>query len=178
MDKQLESVEDALDFATQKHSGQFRRGGDSYISHPKAVADIVKQNKSSHKLDDLISAALLHDTIEDTEATFEEIAEKFGPNVASLVWELTSDQKEIERLGKTQYLQKKVLGISSWALVIKLSDRLHNLIDLETSDSKWAKKYALQTRAIIGFLKANRKLSQTHQKLIIKIEQIIDDYLR
>jgi (p)ppGpp synthase/HD superfamily hydrolase len=172
------NADEALRFATQKHNGQFRRGGAEYITHPTAVADTIDRVKSSsHRIDDLKSAAYLHDTLEDTDTTYEELLKQFGPVVMSLVHELTSDKAELERLGKTEYLKRKFSGMSSWALVIKLADRLSNIGDLDEADKKWAIKYARQTKDIIEYLKQNRKLSATHQKLVREIEEIVNGYL-
>ena len=119
-------VDDAKNLATQKHAGQIRKNsGEPYITHPAAVVDIVKRTKGdSHKIDSLVAAAWTHDTLEDTDMTREDLLSQFGPEVMILVHELTSDEAELKRLGKTEYLKKKMSGISSWALVVKLADRL------------------------------------------------------
>jgi (p)ppGpp synthase/HD superfamily hydrolase len=120
----------AVQFAGEKHKGQYRReSGLPYVIHPITVAFLLAENKESKKLEELMVAALLHDTLEDTDATFEEIAREFTPMVASLVLELTSDPEEIEEIGKNEYLTKKMVGMSSYALVIKLADRLSNIMD-------------------------------------------------
>ena len=175
---QESKADDALRVATIKHAGQFRRGGAPYITHPVAVAGHVKRVKpGSHKIDDLTSAAYLHDTREDTDITDSEILEQFGANVLSLVHELTSDEEELKRLGKTEYLKRKFAGISSWALVIKLADRLTNVADLDEAEETWAIKYATQTKTILDFLKLHRQLTRPQQHLVIDIEEIIDGYL-
>lgn len=171
-------TDDALEFATKAHSGQFRRNGKEYIEHPKAVAAHVKRVKPlSHKIDTLQAAAYLHDTREDTEVTDAEILEQFGPEVLTLVHELTSDEKELARLGKTQYLKKKFSGISSWALVIKLADRLDNVSDLLDADPEWARKYTKQTQEILQYLEQNRMLTKTQQKLVDEIRSMIVDFV-
>lgn len=171
-------ADDALKFATQKHKGQFRRGGAEYISHPTAVANTVARVKpNSHQLNDLRAAAYLHDVVEDTGVTYDEILAAFGPTVMTLVHELTSDEEQLEALGKTEYLKRKFSGISSWGLVIKLADRLNNVADLDEADEVWAVKYATQTKDILDYLKQNRKLSQTHHLLVNEIEAIINGYL-
>jgi glycerol-3-phosphate cytidylyltransferase-like family protein len=112
-----ESAE-ALDFATNAHAGQTRAGGDPYITHPVRVAASVEQHKKSQKLDALMQAALLHDTIEDTNTTYEDLETLFGGLVASLVKELTSDSEQIQKMGKANYLAHKMANMSSYALVI------------------------------------------------------------
>ena len=167
----------AQEFATQKHAGQFRRNGLPYIEHPKAVAAHVRRVKGdSHKIKDLEDAAWLHDTIEDTGTTSSELLTQFNPNVMALVHELTSDEEELARVGKTEYLKKKFIGISSWALVIKLADRLTNLSDLMEADQTWAKKYAAQTQDILDYLLANRKLTGPQQQLVSEIQAVLEEF--
>lgn len=171
-------ADDALEFATQKHKGVYRRGGAEYITHPKAVADTVERVKpKSHQLNDLKAAAFLHDVVEDAGVTYEEILQAFGPTVMTLVYELTSDEDQLKKHGKTEYLKRKFSEISSWGLVIKLADRLSNVGDLDEADETWAIKYATQTKDILDYLKQNRKLSQTHHLLVNEIEAIINGYL-
>ena len=95
-------VKKARKFATEVHKGVYRRGVDKngvkleYITHPVAVAKILHQHKSSHKIGPLVVACLLHDTVEDVEwVTIEVIKLNFGSLVASLVEELSSDPKVV-----------------------------------------------------------------------------------
>ena len=77
----------AIQFATKKHKGQFRKVSNSeYISHPVAVSYLVASFKKSKNLDELICACLLHDTLEDTDTDFVELAKEFTPLIASLVF--------------------------------------------------------------------------------------------
>jgi len=162
-----EGEEEALAYATKAHAGQTRSGGDPYISHPVRVANHIKQFKQSHNLDALISAAYLHDTIEDTDTTQEILHDLFGGLVASLVKELTSDPEEIKKVGKAQYLSHKMAAMSSYALVIKLADRLDNVKDITTARTpQWRAKYAAETNQILNYIEKTRALSGTHNKLI------------
>lgn len=162
-----EGSEDALKFATKAHAGQTRADGDPYITHPMRVADSIKQYKKSHNLDHLISAALLHDTVEDTDTTHEALHDLFGGLVASLVKELTSDPEKIKQMGKTEYLAQKMAAMSSYALVIKLADRLDNVKDIATAKTpEWRAKYKKETEHILDYIESNRVLSGTHKKLI------------
>ena len=164
----VEDVKQALQYATQAHAGQTRSGGDPYIGHPVRVAQIVQQYKQSHNIDALIAAAYLHDTIEDTDTTHEALHDLFGGLVASLVLELTSDLEEIKRVGKKEYLAKKMAhDMSSYGLVIKLADRLDNVKDIATAKSPaWRARYRDETEHIMDYLEKNRVLSDTHKKLI------------
>lgn len=172
-----ESKEQALQYATQAHQGQTRDGGAPYISHPVRVANIIKQYKDSHNIDALIQAAYLHDTIEDTDTTHEALHDLFGGLVASLVLELTSDLEEIKRVGKKDYLAKKMAhDMSSWGLVIKLADRLDNVKDITTAKTpEWRAKYKAETEHIMDYLEQNRVLSGTHKKLIDLIRAKINE---
>lgn len=173
-----EDRDDALTFARRAHAGQTRSTGEPYISHPISVAKSVEQYKKSHNLDALISAAYLHDTLEDTDTTHEDLERLFGGLVASLVKELTSNKDEIKRLGKTEYLSRKMAAMTSYALVIKLADRLDNVQDITTAKTlEWRKRYRDETEKILDYIEKNRVLSATHQKLIglirDKINQVV-----
>ena len=162
-----EGSEEALAYATQAHAGQTRSGGDPYITHPMRVADHIRKYKQSHNLDALISAAYLHDTIEDTSTTQEALHDLFGGLVASLVQELTSDPAQIKKMGKKHYLAHKMAAMSSYALVIKLADRLDNVKDITTAKTpEWRHKYAQETNHILDYIEKTRALSGTHRKLI------------
>lgn len=157
----------AIKFADLKHEGQVRKGsGEKYVTHPVAVSYLVSAYKQSKRLDELIVAAILHDTLEDTDTTFVELATEFTPLVASLVLELTNDPHQIEILGKLEYQTRKMIGMSSYGLVIKLADRLHNISDQPTE------KMVADTLKLMEALLLRRKLSDTHINLIDEILSI------
>lgn len=167
-----ESPAQAARFAAQAHSGQKRSGGLPYISHPVRVANLVKKYKNSKALDDLLSAAFLHDTIEDTDTTEEQLKKMFGELVASLVSELTSNKEEIDRVGKTEYLANKMTNMSSWGLVIKLADRLDNVSDIKNAKTPaWRHRYRIETETILDRIEKDRELSNTHKNLISAIRE-------
>jgi len=87
----------ALKYAVKAHEGQFRSDGTPYVKHPERVAAFVKNFKKSHNLDALISAAYLHDTIEDTDTTHEDLEKMFGGLIASMVKELTSEPVTLKK---------------------------------------------------------------------------------
>lgn len=163
-----EDLRQVLQFATDAHQGQERAGGEPYIGHPIRVAQTIAKYKQSHNIDALIAAAYLHDTIEDTDTTHQALHDLFGGLVASLVQELTSDLEEIKRVGKKDYLAKKMAHeLSSWALVIKLADRLDNVKDIATAKTpEWRAKYRAETEHILNYIEQNRALSNTHKELI------------
>lgn len=176
----LKSVEEDRDkafaYAQQAHDGQTRADGTPYFNHPHRVAQSVERFKKSKNLDALISAAYLHDTIEDTDTTHEDLEKMFGGLVASLVQELTSDKDQVKQHGKTEYLQQKMAGMTSYALVIKLADRLDNVQDIATAKSpSWRRKYKRETENILSYIEKNRVLSGTHQKIIRMIREKLQE---
>lgn len=164
-------IQEALEYATLMHKGQYRKNGTEYIEHPIKVANYVSRFKESANIETLIIAAYLHDTLEDTEANYYDIVEKFGPQVASIVLELTTDEDLKNEIGKTRYLEIKMKNMSSWALVIKLCDRLANVSDLGYADEKFRNKYMNETIEILSYVIENRNLSKTHITIMIHISQ-------
>jgi (p)ppGpp synthase/HD superfamily hydrolase len=119
-------------FAKCKHDEiyQTRKGtGVPYFIHPKGVALIVLKNGGNT---DQIKAALLHDTLEDTHTSDEELRVCFGEHVQSLVRELTNQRYKIDEIGKEAYMTEKLMKLSNEALLVKLADMLYNLNDHPT----------------------------------------------
>lgn len=101
----MDIFEEALLFATEKHSGQIRRMADTpYILHPVEVAAIVSTMTEDREV---LAAAVLHDTVEDTDTTLEEIREKFGKRVSLLVMTETEDKREDKPPAETWELRKE-----------------------------------------------------------------------
>ena len=170
----LSKLKQALQFAKEKHEGQFRKFDKKpYVTHPIRVQELVNQFKGQSKnIEAIRIAGLLHDTVEDTNTTLKEIREIFGNLVASLVNELTSDSDKIEKYGKTVYLKNKLSNdLSDYALVLKLADRLDNVSDFPTAGEKFVTKYKKETEEIISHLELNRKLTNTQKKIIEKIKE-------
>lgn len=163
------NVNKALEYATIMHDGQYRHDGTPYINHPIRVANYVHSFKKSKQLDNLIISAYLHDTIEDTQATYYDIVNNFGAQVASIVLELTTDEDLKNEIGKQRYLEIKMKNMSSWALVIKLCDRLDNILDIKNSNENFIKRYISETTEIMNYLIKNRDLSNTHINIIKEI---------
>ena len=122
-------IDRAVDYASNKHRDQLRKDGSPYIIHPLAVAQIVAEMG----LDvDAVLGALLHDCIEDTDASFDEIAKRFSPTVAELVEGVTkltranfssTEQAQMENLRKMFMAMSKDIRV----VLIKIADRLHNM---------------------------------------------------
>ncbi|GKX32915.1 MAG: GTP pyrophosphokinase [Rhizobiaceae bacterium MnEN-MB40S] len=120
-------------YAMQKHGKQTRASGDPYISHPLEVAAILTD---MHLDESTIAVALLHDTIEDTTATRDEIDELFGEDIGALVEGLTKIKKldlVTKRAKQAENLRKLLLAVSDdvRVLLVKLADRLHNMRTLD-----------------------------------------------
>jgi (p)ppGpp synthase/HD superfamily hydrolase len=163
-----EFISHALSYATKAHDGQFRADKTTpYVKHTERVAAIVNKYLKGHAPKELIATAFLHDTIEDTNTTKEDLEKLFGGLVASLVQELTSDSDKIKEIGKTAYLSSKMELMTDMALIVKLADRLDNVSDIKTAKSEsWRKKYKTQTEEILLHLEKNRNLGYVHKKLI------------
>ena len=126
-------IRKAYEMADDLHKGQMRQSGEPYISHPLNVSYILAE---MHADSDTLCAALLHDTLEDTSATKEEIASEFNDEVAKLVDGVTKISKMNFSSKKDQNMantRKIITGITEDVriIIIKLADRLHNMLTLE-----------------------------------------------
>ena len=129
----LEVIQRAYAYADEKHKNQLRKSGEPYIIHPLAVAEIVAEIGLDT---DAIAAALLHDCLEDTDASFEEISRLFGETVANLVEGVTKltrvqystmEEQQMENLRKMFMAMSKDIRV----ILIKIADRLHNTRTLQ-----------------------------------------------
>ena len=133
-----ETLTKAYDFALKAHQNQKRMSGDPYLIHPVAVADIL----TDLKLDSAtIATGLLHDTIEDTHATYKTIEKEFGKEVADLVEGVTKiSEFENQAIynSKAENFRKLILATSRdiRVLLVKLADRLHNMRTLKSIEEK------------------------------------------
>jgi len=154
-------------YAMKAHGSQTRASGDPYFSHPLEVAAIL----TDLKLDDAtIVAALLHDTIEDTEATRAEIDQIFGSEIGALVEGLTK-LKRLELVSReakqAENLRKLLLAISDdvRVLLIKLADRLHNMRTLEFVPPESRKRIAEETLDIYAPLAGRMGMQEMREEL-------------
>lgn len=143
----LEDIKKAFEFADIKHFGQKRNSGEKYIIHPLNVAYILSEIHADSKT---IEAALLHDTIEDCDVSYEELENLFGVEVAKLVESITKINK-LNFNGATEALianQRKILvGMTEdvRVIILKLADRLHNMRTLWALSEKRQKANAKET---------------------------------
>jgi (p)ppGpp synthase/HD superfamily hydrolase len=166
----------AWDFAKDLHKSQVRKfiGLPYFDAHVQKVNGIVKQYT---KDEDLLIAALLHDTLEDcyedVDVGYHEIKELFGLRVANLVKELTSDGDELDTDysgNKTDYLIDKMINMTDDAMIIKLADRLQNISDAFTASEKFRNKYFIETTNIIREVERHRTLNKIQNLLIGEIK--------
>ncbi len=133
-----ETLSKAYNFAVKVHKDQKRQSGDPYVIHPVAVANILTELKLDSAT---IATGLLHDTIEDTYATYKTIEEQFGKEVADLVDGVTKIsvfENQAESNSRAENFRKLILATSKdiRVLLVKLADRLHNMRTLKAIDKK------------------------------------------
>ena len=156
-DADLDKIRKAYAYAEQAHSGQVRISGDAYIIHPLNVAYILT---GLHLDDETICAALLHDVVEDTCATLEEMEAEFGKNIMALIDGVT-------KLGRIEYMSKEDVQLENYrkmflamakdirVIMIKLADRLHNMRTLKYMREDKRHRIAKETLEVYAPL-ANR----------------------
>ena len=141
----------SYEFARAHHGEQRRKSGEPYITHPLAVAQIVAEEL--HLDSESIEAALLHDVIEDTDATYEDVAKLTSPTVADLVEgvsKLTRIQYATKEDEQMENLRKMLIAMSKdiRVILIKISDRLHNMRTMEYQSPSKQKQKSLETMEI------------------------------
>ena len=154
---QIATVLAAYKFGEQHHEGQTRRSGEPYITHPVAVAQELAE---MHLDAQAICAAILHDVVEDTEATLDDIREKFGDDVALIVDGVSKlDQIQFRSRAEAQAesFRKMMLAMIEdiRVILVKLSDRLHNMKTLGAMPAAKKKRIARETLDIYAPI-ANR----------------------
>ncbi len=147
----------AFQFAYQLHQGQYRRSGEPYICHPVAVASLLHDLGGSAAM---IAAGFLHDVVEDTDVTIEEIEQRFGSEVRRLVEGVTKLSKinfKSKTESQAENFRRMFLAMAQdiRVIVVKLADRLHNMRTLEFMPEEKRRRIALETREIFAPL-ANR----------------------
>ena len=170
-------IKKALDFAIKAHQGQKRKSGEDYVIHPILVAVITSYFNEE---EDVIVAAILHDVVEDTPYTIYYIKDEFGAEVANLVEGLTKiveirDNSLIpshsdEKLTKSALTFRKMLTSSISdirILLIKLCDRLHNMLTLDALPTHKQKRIAEETLVVYAPI--------AHRLGIAKIKNILED---
>ncbi|MGA1234296.1 MAG: RelA/SpoT family protein, partial [Lutimaribacter sp.] len=157
----------AYDFGRDMHEGQFRRSGEPYFTHPVAVAAILTEQR----LDDAtIVTALLHDTIEDTKASFSEVEARFGREVAELVdgvTKLTNLQLSSTETQQAENFRKLFMAMSKdlRVILVKLADRLHNMRTIKAMKPEKQAKKARETMDIFAPLAGRMGMQWMREEL-------------
>ncbi len=159
-----ERYDNALRFAAEKHKGQFRIGGAEYITHPMAVAEIVK--RQGYGIDVQI-AALFHDLLEDTDATENEILALSNENVLEAV-KLLTKQKGYVMESYVSAIRKNEMAFS-----VKGADRLHNLRCAFACDEDFKRRYILET--VDWYLDFSPEIPKAVKKLAQSLDKPIAD---
>jgi GTP diphosphokinase / guanosine-3',5'-bis(diphosphate) 3'-diphosphatase len=143
----------AVAFACEQHRGQKRTEADGevdYVVHPIRVAEHVRR---MGKVDDveILCAAVLHDTIEDSGTRYDELAEGFGDRVASIVAELTNDSR-LPKEARHEEMIRRAATLSREAKLIKLADRYDNVCSVASSDSRKRRRLIEETPRLLAAL--------------------------
>jgi guanosine-3',5'-bis(diphosphate) 3'-pyrophosphohydrolase len=167
----------AVQFAAEKHRNQRRKDAEAspYINHPIALAGVLCHEGG---VDDavVLCAALLHDTIEDTDTTSQELAEAFGPDIASVVLEVTDD-KSLPKAERKRLQIEHARAASQRAKLVKLADKICNLRDIAaTPPADWTEarksEYYAWARQVVEGLRG------THPPLEIVFDGLCNTYGR
>ncbi len=172
-----EKTVEALAFAESAHEGQYRKSGEPYIVHPVLVAAITAWIGNDNTM---VQAALLHDTVEDTDVTLEEIVQRFGDDVAHLVSGMTKivaiRDEELAPSGSDERLIGSALSFRKMliasvkdvrVLLIKLCDRLHNMLTLDALSAQKQRRIAEETLVVYAPI--------AHRLGIAKIKNQLED---
>ncbi len=176
----------AFEYADNAHKGQLRKDGTPFVTHPLAVAQIIAEEL--HLDSESIEAALLHDTIEDTSVTHEDVARLFSPTVADLVEGVSKlahvkytskEEEQMENLRKMLLAMNKDIRV----ILIKIADRLHNMRTMEYQTPAKQKQKSFETMEIyaplahrLGMQKMKWELEDLSLKFLdpIGFQEIID----
>ena len=186
----FDQIRAAYEFAAAHHAGQNRKDGSPFVTHPLAVAQIVAEEL--HLDTESIVAALLHDTIEDTTATHEEISHLFSPTVADLVEGVSKltrvhytskEEEQMENLRKMLMAMAKDIRV----ILIKICDRLHNMRTMNYQTPRKQREKALETMEIyapiahrLGMQKIKWELEDLSLQYLdpVGYQEIADELLR
>ena len=179
MRNDLPKLVQAINFAAKKHSRQKRKGadGEPYINHPLEVVNLLA---NVGKIEDcnVLIAAVLHDTVEDTETTGEEIEKLFGADVSQMVLEVTDD-KSLPKATRKQLQIEHAPHLSNGAKYIKLADKISNIRDVSEnppdgwSDERRREYIEWGEKVVAGLRGVNANLENHFDELIEKAKRKI-----
>jgi len=159
----------AAHFATLKHQGQMRKfGNEPYINHCFRVALRLRDVGEP-----AISAALLHDTVEDTPTTYEELEREFGTIIASIVMELTDPPQSVgNRATRKAIVREKLKSASYYAKCVKCADILDNMESIIEHDKNFAKVFMIEIILLLPYL------ADAEDKLYKELVEKVDKYMK
>lgn len=165
--EKIKTIELAFQVANHAHLGQFRKSGEPYITHPIEVATFIAEWDLDEQT---IAGALMHDVIEDTPVTKEELSRIFGSSIAELVDSVTKLDKlhfESEEAAHAEYFRKVVLAMAKdvRVILIKLADRMHNMLTLGSMRRDKQRRIALETMEIYVPIANRVGLHKVHLQL-------------
>ena len=169
----------AIAFAAEKHSGQRRKDVEAspYINHPIAVATVLAtEGEVSDEV--ILLAAALHDTVEDTKTTFEELDEHFGPEVTGLVRELTDD-KSLEKMERKRLQIEHAPQSSGRAKQLKIADKICNIRDISVCPpASWSLERRSEylnwsEKVVAGCRHVNSRLDQAFDQAIARARELL-----
>ena len=171
----------ALSFAAQKHRDQRRKGGEAspYINHPIEVARALAEDGG---VSDLVTlqAALLHDTIEDTDTTPEELERAFGAEVRRVVEEVTDDQSIDDKAARKRIQASRAPRLSERAKLVRIGDKIANVRDVSYAPpSRWSlerrREYVDWTREVVdGCRGVNAALEARYDRELERALRVLD----
>lgn len=170
----------ALSFAAYRHRHQRRKGSDAvpYVNHLIDVANVLAVEAGIDDRD-VLTAAVLHDTVEDTRTTLDELAERFGANVARLVAEVTDD-KSLPKLRRKELQIEHAPELSHGAKLIKLADKICNVRDLASNPpTGWSHERRIEyldwTEAVVaGCRGAHARLERIYDETLAEARRVLD----
>jgi len=169
----------AVIMAFEAHKGQFRKESNlPFVIHPLRVSECILANWSSHpNLEVMRVAAVLHDTIEDTNITNEDIEKKFGLVIANIVQEVTAKEYPSSEEKQKKYLEK-LINASDEAKIIKISDISDNIMDIKNKKG-WLSFFKKSKKILSNIKLRNEKYSVLFEKLkedlLIEINEYVSD---
>lgn len=161
---------EAVHFAAVRHRGQRRNNAEAapYINHPVGVAHLLLREAGVTD-PQVLCAAVLHDTLEDTQTTFEELVTHFGPEIAGMVRECTDDPL-LPKAGQKRRQVETMPGKSPGARLVKLADKLYNLRDLQAqTPTGWSRE------KVEGYFQVGREVAEAGRGTNAALDRALDE---
>jgi (p)ppGpp synthase/HD superfamily hydrolase len=177
----LDIIEQAIEFATTAHDGQYRKATKiPYITHPMTVGMILLKNGYSEQI---IAAGILHDTVEDTDITLDQIRENFGEHIADIVRGATEENKQLSWEERKEATLRHIAKESKDVCLVVCADKLHNLRSIRKSievigEKAWQRfnrgrdKQEWYYRGIVKELKNQLQDEKIYKELSDEVEKV------